>query len=153
MSASSPSTSSTPCRSATTRSCASASSAPSRSMVTTAARLTDGIGDPPVEVGRSFGVLSVDDVEYELMISLRAGQAGVYDPARLLGEGARRGPPPSPPRRHGGPPGCRGCGARGAGWRLCALGAARMGAVALPGGDCPPRLVPRPGSPGAAPPP
>src|SRR5258708_38503245 len=85
MSASSPSTRSTPCRVATARSRSSASPAPSpsRSITTTDARLTDGIGDPPVEVGRPFGVFSVDEVEDELMVSLRAGQPGVYDPARL----------------------------------------------------------------------
>ena len=45
--------------------------------------LTGGIGDPPVQVGRDLWVLSVDEVEDELMVSLRAGQARVYDPARL----------------------------------------------------------------------
>src|SRR4051812_3992426 len=83
MSASSPSTSSTAQRSATARRRSSAPSTPSRSIVTTAARLTDGIGDPPVEVGRPLGVLSVDEVDDELMVSLRAGQPRVYDAAWL----------------------------------------------------------------------
>src|SRR5690349_17989283 len=83
MSASSPSVSSTPQRSATTRSRATASSTPSRSIVATDARSTRRIGDPPVEVGRELGVLSLDEVEDELTVSLRAGETRVYDPERL----------------------------------------------------------------------
>src|SRR5439155_25261491 len=83
MSASSLSTSSTPHRSATERSCVSAPPTPSRSIVITAARLTDGIGDPPVEVGRPLGVLAVDEVEDKLTVSLRAGKPRVYDALRL----------------------------------------------------------------------
>src|SRR5947209_2055808 len=83
MSASSPSTSSTRERSATRRSVATASSTPSRSIATIAARSTDGIGDPPVELGREVGTFVVDEVEDELTVSLRAGQAGVYDAAGL----------------------------------------------------------------------
>src|SRR5213592_2872715 len=90
MSASSLSTSSTPHRSATERSCASAPPTPSRSIVITAARLTDGIRDPAVEVGRPLGVLAVDEVENELTVSLRAGETGVYDPARLRSKGEQR---------------------------------------------------------------
>src|SRR5581483_8087620 len=56
---------------------------PSRSIVTTAARSTDGIGDPPVEAGRELRLLSLDEVEDELMVSLRAREPRVYDPARL----------------------------------------------------------------------
>ncbi len=52
---------------------------PSRSIVTTAARLTDGIVDPPFELGWKLGVLSLDEVEDELTVSLRAGEPGVYD--------------------------------------------------------------------------
>src|SRR5690348_2999087 len=83
MSASSPSTSSTPHRAATRQSVSTASPTPSRSIVTTAARLTDGMRDPPVEAGGELGVLSLDDVEDELTVSLRAWQTRVYDPARL----------------------------------------------------------------------
>src|SRR5213592_3796913 len=90
MSASSLSTSSTPHRSATERTCVSAPPTPSRSIVITAARLTDGIGDPPVEVGRPLGVLAVDEVEDELTVSLRARETGVYDPARLRPECEQR---------------------------------------------------------------
>src|SRR5690348_2509512 len=82
-SAGSSSTSSTPHRSATDRRRPSASSTPSRSIVTTAARSTDGIVDPPVEVGRELGALSLDEVEDELTVSLRAGQPRVYDADRL----------------------------------------------------------------------
>ena len=56
---------------------------PSRSIVATDARSTRGIGDPPVEVGRELGVLSLDEVEDELTVSLRAGETRVYDPERL----------------------------------------------------------------------
>src|SRR5690349_9835825 len=83
MSASSPSVSSTPQRSATARRRASASSTPSRSIVATEARSTRRIGDPPVEVGRERWVLSLDEVEDELTVSLRAGETRVYDPERL----------------------------------------------------------------------
>src|SRR5438270_10771264 len=78
-----PATSSTPHRSATARSRSSASSTPSRSIVITAARLTDGIGDPSLEVGWERWSLVVDEVEDELMVSLRARQARVYDASRL----------------------------------------------------------------------
>src|SRR5581483_11473079 len=77
------STSSTPRSAATCSSLASASPTPARSIVTTAARSTDGIGDPPVEVGRELRLLSLDEVEDELMVSLRAGETRVYDPPRL----------------------------------------------------------------------
>src|SRR5581483_2588587 len=77
------STSSTPRSAATCSSLASASPTPSRSIVTTAARSTDGIGDPPVEAGRELRLLSLDEVEDELMVSLRAREPRVYDPARL----------------------------------------------------------------------
>jgi hypothetical protein len=55
--------------------------------VTTAAVLTDGIGDPAVERGGDDGIWSVDEVEDELTVSLRPGKAGVYDPARLAPRG------------------------------------------------------------------
>src|SRR4051794_20995139 len=69
--------SSTPCRSATARRRATASSTPSR--VSTEARLTDCIGDPAVEVGGELCVLTVDEVEDELVVALRSGQPRVYD--------------------------------------------------------------------------
>src|SRR3954451_3426845 len=83
MSASSPSVSVTPHCSATARRRATASSTPSRSIVATAARSTRGIGDPPAEVGWELGMLSLDEVEDELTVSLRAGETRVYDPERL----------------------------------------------------------------------
>src|SRR5436853_1279787 len=80
----SPSTSSTPSRdaSACSRSTASATCS-GLPCVISAARSTDGIGDPAVEVGWERRPLCVDEVEDELMVSLRARQPRVYDPARL----------------------------------------------------------------------
>src|SRR5579862_643058 len=49
----------------------------------TAAVSTDGIGDPLVEVGWELGVFCVDEVEDELTVAFRTGQARVYDAARL----------------------------------------------------------------------
>src|SRR5258707_6574252 len=82
-SASSASTIVTPHRSAIACTRASAPPTPSRSIVTTAARLTDGIVDPPVEVGWELCVCALDEVEDELMVSLRAGETRVYDAARF----------------------------------------------------------------------
>src|SRR5262249_20352162 len=47
--------------------------------VTTAARLTDCLVDPSVEVIRESGVFVVEEVEEELTVALRAGQARDYD--------------------------------------------------------------------------
>ena len=65
----------------------------SRPCVTTAARSTGGIGDPAVELGGELGLLCVDEVEDELMVSLGPGQARVYDP------GHSRRPRRATPRR------------------------------------------------------
>src|SRR5579862_181950 len=55
--------------------------------VTTAATLTDGIVDPALELGGECGVtcslFDMDEVEDELLVAFRAGQARVYDAARL----------------------------------------------------------------------
>src|SRR5436305_9210761 len=83
MSASSPSTSSTPHFRATARTRSSASRTPSRWIGITAARLTGGIGDPADEAGRPLGALSVGEVEDKLTISLWPGKPGVYDPLGL----------------------------------------------------------------------
>ena len=91
---------------ATARSRASASPTPARSIVTTAARSTDGIGDPAVEVGWELRLLSLDEVEDELMVSLRAGKPRVYDPARLRSEREQRLSRPRA-RRDGGLAGSR----------------------------------------------
>src|SRR5262249_5689783 len=87
-SASFPSTTSTPTRSAMAATCVTA---PSRSgpRERTAIRSTDGIGDPLLESGRELGIVSLDEVEDVLMVSLRAGEPRVYDPARL-GSGPRQ---------------------------------------------------------------
>src|SRR6478736_327694 len=82
-SASSPSTTSTPTFAAIAPTRATASSTLSRPCVTTATRSTDGIGDPGLELGGELGIGSVDEVEDVLMVSLRAGKPGVYDPVRL----------------------------------------------------------------------
>src|SRR2546429_6566784 len=80
----SPSTSSTPSRSARRCTCSTADCrSAGRPCVMTAARLTDGIGDPSLEVGWERWSLVVDEVEDELMVSLRARQARVYDASRL----------------------------------------------------------------------
>src|SRR4051812_15099975 len=77
------STSSTPQRSATARTRATGSSTRwGLPCTTTAAVLTGGIGDHPVEVGRELCVLVVDEVEDELMVAFRAWKAGVYDALR-----------------------------------------------------------------------
>src|SRR5581483_5513919 len=79
----SPSVSSTPQRPASDSSRATASLTPSRSIVTTAARSTDRIGNPPFEVGWELRALSLDEVEDELTVSLRAGQSRVYAAVRF----------------------------------------------------------------------
>ena len=84
--------------------------------MTTVARSTDGIIDPPLELRRELGSLLVDEVEDELMVSLRSGQPRVYDPGdpRLPAEGglgqlAQDAPPDGgvadDPLRRLGPPG------------------------------------------------
>src|SRR5581483_5136308 len=84
-SSSSSTTISTPLSAATrrTRSRAAATSVSARPCVMTAAVLTDGIGDPAFELGGDDGLLSVDEVEDELTVSLRSGKGGVYDAPRL----------------------------------------------------------------------
>src|SRR5262249_33769323 len=99
-SSASPRSSSTPLDAATARRRARASlTVPSRPCVTTAAMLTDGIGDPAVEVGWDGRRLSGDGVEDDFRVPLRSGRAGVSAPARLgpgLGECARDlAPPPA----------------------------------------------------------
>src|SRR4051794_21114607 len=80
----SPSTSSTPCSLAiASRRAIAGSTSSLLPLGTTDAVLTDCIVDPPVEAGWELGALSVDEVEDELTVSLRAWQARVYDPARL----------------------------------------------------------------------
>src|ERR671925_286715 len=63
--------------SCSTRSSASPTSA--RPCATTATRLTDCIADPVVERVRKRRARAVDEVEEELAVPLRAGQAGVGD--------------------------------------------------------------------------
>src|ERR671925_57194 len=63
--------------SCSTRSSASPTSA--RPCATTATRLTDGIRDPVVERGRKRRTRAVDEMEEELTVPLRAGEAGVGD--------------------------------------------------------------------------
>src|SRR6478736_3651124 len=80
----SPSRSSTPSRSASPRRRSTAGSTSSGlPWVISAARSTDGIGDPVVEVWWEDRLLCMDEVEDELVVSLRAREAGVYDALRL----------------------------------------------------------------------
>src|SRR6185295_5392710 len=77
---------STPAARATSCTRAIGSSKPLRLRTKTFARLTgspNGCGDPAVDVVGKSRLLSLDEMEDELPVSLRAGQARVYDPDRL----------------------------------------------------------------------
>src|SRR5205814_6093092 len=87
--------SSTPAPRATAPSRATAGPiASGRPCVTTAARRTalgDGVGNPAFELIGHPRRVGMDEVEKELPVPLRPGQAGVYDPADARTPGRGRG--------------------------------------------------------------
>src|SRR5205085_3752126 len=82
--------SSTPERSATVRMRSSATLTSLRLCTTTAARSTDGIVDPAVELSRELRSDVGFEVEEEFTVSLGPRQARVYDPGHARPPPARR---------------------------------------------------------------